>query len=66
MNTLPENSENRYTGQKIDADSKYDSQIALRANPDYEPLRFCMKYTVMKNILHLTHPPQHVIYFEHR
>ena len=36
MNTLPENNENWYTGWKNDADSKYDSQIALRTIPDYE------------------------------
>ena len=35
MNILPENHENWYTGWKK---SKYDSQIALRAVPDYEPL----------------------------
>ena len=37
MNTLPENYENWYTGWKNDTDSKYDSQIALRTIPDYEP-----------------------------
>ena len=37
MNTLPENYENWHTGWKNDADSTYDSQIALRAIPDYEP-----------------------------
>ena len=38
MNTLPERYESWYTMWKNHADSKYDSQSALRAMPDYEPL----------------------------
>ena len=44
MNTLPDNYENCYTGWKSQVDSKYDSQFALRAIPDYEPLTFSFDF----------------------
>ena len=47
MYTLPKSYENCYTEWKNHADSKYDSQFALRAIPDYEPL------SVQKILIHL-------------
>ena len=47
MNTLPENYEHWYTGWKNDADSKYDSQIAVRAIPHYEPLNAGLASTII-------------------
>ena len=43
MNTLPDSYENWYTGWKNHADYKYNSQFALRAIPDYEPLKLFFK-----------------------
>ena len=50
MNTLPESYENLYTAWKNHADAKYDSQLALRAIPDYEPLT--MQSRVKSSIIH--------------
>ena len=41
MNTLPES---LYTGYNNHAESRYDSLLALRAIPDYEPLKAHVNY----------------------